>query len=172
MTKINVISRIVRTSLVVSGICFIAIIVGISAMRFFGPSCGPFDESRVSLTGTQWDIVASVRACTSFDAYEKIVAENITTRERRNLVEFPAVPQNVKVNIKNGAIVVAVPNLVEITSHADEFEGHKVLLSYVPKDDPEARANFLVWLHHPQDPRAIKWHEDMMKAAVVEDRTP
>jgi hypothetical protein len=55
-------------------------------------------------------------------------------------------------------LTMKLPNLVDISSSTTQVGDVRIAYKFTPVDDPEARANFVKWKHHPNDPQARDWY--------------
>jgi len=130
--------------------------------------CGTDLAETVPIPDSEWVVLTEVYGCSALDRGSmKIVAENQKTHERIDLVTFPGGAYESSVAVAGPEeIVVTLPNLVEFERKAERFGKYEVSISFAPKDDPEERRNYQLWLHHPSDPHAQQWHQRLMARSV------
>jgi hypothetical protein len=88
----------------------------------------------------------------------EIRAVNSETHESRPIATFSDINVITMSSDVPNSLTVNLPNLVDMTDAATQIGNVKVTHKFKPYDDPEARANFQKWKHHPDDPQAREWY--------------
>ena len=123
--------------------------------------CGPDLAERVAIPDSPWIVFTQAYRCSAIDTGEMdIIAEDSQTKQQINILVLDDEAESQVEYIGDHRIRVSLPNLVVIRSQDFSFGPYEVTYQYLPFDDPEARANFVRWIKHPDDPAANKWGEE------------
>jgi len=122
--------------------------------------CGPDLAERLAIPDSPWIVFTQAYRCSAIDRGEMdIIAEDSQTKQQVKLLVLDEEESHVEY-IGDHRIRISLPNLVAIRSQKFSFGPYEVTYQYLPFDDPEARANFVKWVKHPDDPAASKWAEE------------
>ncbi|HEX3499818.1 MAG TPA: hypothetical protein VHT04_10895 [Stellaceae bacterium] len=117
------------------------------------------DSPQLRIMESSWVIDTWGQACgLGVSGGMEIRAENQITHEIKIIVALNDIIVTTIASDKPNTLTVTLPNLVDIEEAATEFADVTVAYKYTPYDDPEARANFYHWKHHPEDPQARNWY--------------
>jgi hypothetical protein len=88
----------------------------------------------------------------------EVRALNTRTQETKTIVAFGDIFAQIRLSSDEpNLLTITVPNRVDMQNATKEFDDVKVNYKFTPSDDPEDRANFQRWKHHPEDPQARNW---------------
>jgi hypothetical protein len=117
------------------------------------------DSPHLRILESPWTVDTWGQACGwAVSGGMEIRAVNSDTHESRTIATFSDI---IVVTMSSGepnSLTVNLPNLVDMTDAAAQIGDVKVTYKFEPYDDPEARANFKEWSHHPDDPQAREWY--------------
>jgi hypothetical protein len=131
--------------------------------------CCPEDiAERVVVPNSSWVVEAIVSSCSALDAGTmQIVAKNATADATVLLAKFGEIATT-KLKMKDShELVIELPNLVDMVESHDHFVNVKVMFKFDPRNDPVARSNYQLWLHDPNDPRAVEWFRQNIQGRIV-----
>jgi hypothetical protein len=128
-----------------------------------GATACPFekfsDSPHLRISQSPWVVDIWGQACGfGVSGGTEIRAVNENSQETRTIATFGDIV-DVKLNSdRPNSLTIMLPNLVDMMHPATQLGDVKVVYTFLPKDDPEARANFQRWTHHPDDPQARDWY--------------
>ena len=155
----NVIAKALRSA---TAIAFLSIV--------WQPSIAKCDfqlTNRMELHDGHWAIEAFERSCSALDrGRTEIYAINVVTNKRMLIAKFNETV-NMHMQIDGSeAVVIELPNLIDIAVQNYEFDDKKVRYVFRPLNDPQSRAAYRLWLHNPRDPKAIEWYRKVVKGRI------
>jgi hypothetical protein len=127
-------------------------------------ACAPCPFERVSdsphVQVGQWVVDIWAQSCgLGGGGGMEIRAVNQHTKETKTIVVFSYI--DAKVTAASNApnvLTITLPNRIDISDAVTELGEIKIIYNFVPRDDPEDRANFQNWWRHQDDPNSRAWY--------------
>ena len=136
----------------------------ITAMR--STTCDVGRQGQLSLDGTAWIVVVEFSSCDMFDrGRTEILAINQANNERIMLASFDDLATVQLRSLDDRKIEISLPNETDLMSIHPSVEGYQIAYRFLPRDDPEARANYQKFLRNPDDPALREWYRQAHPAS-------
>ena len=135
--------------------------VGSVPMACLAACCGSQIEERVQIPDSQWVVSTQIFSCGGLDGGRlEIFAEDSASKERVDILALGSADDTHVEYLGGNRVQISLFNLAIIKSQRFSFGPYQVTYRYLPRDDPEERANYQRWLSNPNDPVAKKWHDE------------
>jgi hypothetical protein len=119
-----------------------------------------YNSPHIRISQTPWVVDIWGHACGfGVSGGMEIRAVNESTQETKTIATFGDMVVDLTLSSDEPKLLtVKLPNLVDIADQATRLDSVRIVYKFTPNDDPEARANFQQWTHHPDDPPARDWY--------------
>ena len=125
--------------------------------------CKPSLADTINIKDTMISINTYVYNCSAIDnGRMEIVLESETPRIRRDILNLSeTVISDVAYNSSTRTIVITLPNVVDIDSFSDVVGDFKVILNFIPANDPSEREAYQRRVRNPSDPKGRAWFDGL-----------
>jgi hypothetical protein len=63
-------------------------------------------------------------------------------------------------------LIVSMPNMIDIEGWENKVKDLSIRPVFLPIDDPEQRAMYQFWMHHPDDAKARAWYQETIAGQI------
>lgn len=126
------------------------------------------EAGRIALPHSTWVVITQYSACGGavVGGYTEVIARDSATQKQELLLHIDNL-ENVRTAIASPSeLAITLPNVSDITEMKKRFAGMDIVYRFTPRDDPEERANYQLWRHHPSDPKAVAWWCDRLNQTI------
>ena len=117
------------------------------------------DSPHLRISQSDWIIDTWGQACGfGISGGMEIRAVNEKTHQMDTIVTLTDITSVELTSEEPNLLIIKLPNLVDISSSTTQVGNVRIAYKFTPVDDPEARANFVKWKRHPDDPQARDWY--------------
>jgi hypothetical protein len=137
--------------------------IGVQIALLPGANACPFekfaDSPHLRISRSDWVIDTWGQACGfGVSGGMEIRAVNEETQQTDTITTLTDITTVELTSEEPNLLTIKLPNLVDISSSTTQVGDVRIAYKFTPVDDPEARANFVKWKHHPNDPQARDWY--------------